>query len=984
MRCPNCGTCEQMRVRVCGNCGEAFASQDLTELSQLEFLLDETGRWEVSESLRAPYVERLASLRVRLQRRAPAGPEVAREAVSESVAEREPEVEAVSVPAPELVTAKPERATESVAAPAVEPFAGPQPATRPKAAPLQDKVPFDQWLLSERNIKIALYSGGTLLVLAGIIFVGVNWARIPGPAKFAVTLMVTGLMYLAGYLLFQRRAYRIGGVALLAVASGFLALNFAVVQIYVLGPGGLRNDVMWLIASPLCLLLYALTAYWTRGDLFTYISLAAVVSTVTAALVVIDAPRLAFALSYSLLMWAALVTARAVQATRLVDFTRLPLLIVSHVGMPVVIVAAVVGWVFSTGSTRPPVGSPWLALLTLGVGVLFYVTTDVLLKWLAARWIAAVLFSVTFSLVLVELDFSSTAAGVTLMILALAQMGVGYVLEQREERRAGGWPLYATAYALALFVTLQAVSETDDLARVLFGDVALLALSAAIHRSYWWVYGAVWLLMLPIYLVISLFVPALHNQGLLMALLCLNYAAAGYALGRRQLGSGGPFLTAAAFLSLIVVLLTWGNPLLASLVLVSVAALYLLAALWLDWPWLLLPALLAVNLGALAVNRSVISGRLYATLSRALTISYAALGLALSLGGHSLRRAGQKRWVWPLYLVGVIDLAGAYVAGLIIGLWLSDEWLTIGVSAVLAAILLTYAWIERASFVGRRIPPVLTYLGIGVVFVGHFYVIGVAGGSRVWDVWSGYTAGLCALFVALAWFLRHEPLTSIYAAPLRRAGLWLMAVPMAGSAYIALVVRVPLVGAVTFAVAGVVYAVEAWLRRKLSLAYLSIGALVVVVWTVLMAFDVSEPQAYIVPLGLALLGIGWNERLRGRGVSYRTLTLLGLVVLMGSAFVQALPRRAYGYALLLAVESLAALGWGTRTRSRGYVTVGGLALIANAVAQFGPGFVELPRWVQIGVTGAILLGGGLAALFKREQILSARQRLAEEWRRWEP
>jgi len=159
---------------------------------------------------------------------------------------------------------------------------------------------------------------------------------------------------------------------------------------------------------------------------------------------------------------------------------------------------------------------------------------------------------------------------------------------------------------------------------------------------------------------------------------------------------------------------------------------------------------------------------------------------------------------------------------------------------------------------------------------------------------------------------------------------------------------------------------------------------VVVIWAVLMEFDVSELQAYVIPLGLALLGTGWNERLRKAGASYRVPTLLGLIVLMGSAFVQSLPRGAFVYALLLGVESLAALGWGVRTRLRGYVQLGALALIANAIAQLGPGFVELPRWIQLGVTGSILLGGGLAALFKREQIFSARQRLVEEWRQWQP
>lgn len=174
----------------------------------------------------------------------------------------------------------------------------------------------------------------------------------------------------------------------------------------------------------------------------------------------------------------------------------------------------------------------------------------------------------------------------------------------------------------------------------------------------------------------------------------------------------------------------------------------------------------------------------------------------------------------------------------------------------------------------------------------------------------------------------------------------------------------------------------------MNLAYLGIGAFVVVIWAVLMAYDVSEPQAYVMPLGFALLGAGWNERLRGASTTYRLATLLGLIVLMGSAFVQSLPHRsatgAHRYALILGVESLVMLGWGIRARSRGYVQLAGLALIANAIVQLGPGFVELPRWIQLGATGGILLGGGLAALFKREEILAARQKLTEGWRQWEP
>ena len=70
-KCPHCGTPERARVKVCPSCGEAYAGQDLLEESQLAFLIKETAGWNVSQSLRAPYVERLVSLRARLQRLEP-------------------------------------------------------------------------------------------------------------------------------------------------------------------------------------------------------------------------------------------------------------------------------------------------------------------------------------------------------------------------------------------------------------------------------------------------------------------------------------------------------------------------------------------------------------------------------------------------------------------------------------------------------------------------------------------------------------------------------------------------------------------------------------------------------------------------------------------------------------------------------------------------------------------------------------------------
>jgi hypothetical protein len=949
-------------------------------------------------------------------------------------------------------------------APSLPDEAAPVPETpKPKPAPPEppkEKVPFDQWLLSERNIKIALYSGGLLLLIAGIIFIGVNWTRIPGPGKFAITLLVTGLMYLGGYLLVQRPAYKIGGVALLGIASGFFVLNFAVLQIYVMGPRGMADNVMWLIASPFCLLLYMLTAYGSTSDLFTYFSLFALGSTLTAGLVVAGASELTFLLTFSLwglvlsilaqglkitqleeftyqplmicahllipltFLWSlgilaagsgllplntgslwisfavlalgsifyslnaywykspiatylglvawsialtaalvlanvpflvyllsyallsmlmlvlaqavktssrtnfihkpllitsnilmpltyittffyllapfdqsnpwlylivlglgvvfylllayrsrhiifsyaslvaiaglgsailfllevpllvyplagglfaltCLILARLFQDTAFCDFTRFPLLSTAQAAMPLVIFLAVSGWI----SHELMQENPWLPLIALWLSVLFYIFTDVLFKRLEGRWAAAVLVPITLGLTFYQLNFSFRSIGISLMVLAIFYLGIGYALENRENRKSGGWPFYATAYAISGLVTILALPNTADLATILFADVAILVISAAIHRVYWWIYGAVWLFMVPIYLTTNLYVSEFHYQGLLMGLLGLNYTAAGYILGRRELRLGAPFLTAAAFLSVVTIVLTWTNPMTATFVISATAILYFLVGIWLGWPWILFPALVLLDLVVLSVN-SVLFGY-ESPIGRALLISYSLLGVVLLTAGVILRRTNQDRWSWPLYAVGAINICGSYLISLAFA-----NWFTIGISAVLAILMFTFAWLER-KFIARFVKiPLLTYLGIGILFLGHFILLSLLAVDREWEViWPAYTTGLCATFVVLASLLRRDPIEQIYSIPLRWSGLFLMAVPLMGSLVMFLISLSmepnPVIVAVTFAIAGATFAGDAVIRRSSRESYLGFGSLLIVIWA---ASSVYHPR----------------------------------------------------------------------------------------------------------------------------------------------
>jgi Predicted membrane protein (DUF2157) len=1197
MNCPKCGNPEQARVRVCPSCGTAYASQDLLELRQLEFLVQATSAWPGTEALRQRYVERLEALRARL-----VAPATAPQALHPAVPEPGPPPLApmpVSVEGPQ---------------PAAAP-ARPEPAPTPK--PKAEAVPFDQWLLSERNIKFALYTGGLLLVIAGAIFIGANWARIHDLVKFAILVGITAGMYAGGALLYRRPSLRLGGVALLAIASGFLLLDLAVLQIFVFRGLGLDDRAMWLIASLVVMPLYFLTAYKTRASLFTYLGIAAAASAVTAAMALLELPWEAYLLAYSVLAIALLLAAHAVRAWPVADFTSFPLWIVSQIAAPLLFLASIAIW--ANPNQAPGLGSPWLALAAMQAGVifyvltdlifdeifarwaacsvfvltttfklielelqvteiafciamlavayllagyafrrrtsrpgqalpflavsqvlaplvflvswfvwisndlitqpgspwfalaamlavvLFYVLTDLLFHWILARWIAASAFVMTVICLLVQLKIPPTAIGFTLAFVAAAYLLAGYALQRRTNQldqalplvviahvlasliflysvllwaspdlfpQPGspwfalaamfavalfcvltdllfqwilarwvaafalaativcilfqlevslaassftllflslafllvGWfirhrtdeiqqalPLYAAGYAAAVFSTLQVGVVFEQnltlLAQVLTGDVILLAVSAVLHRQVAWAYGAAWLFIAPVAIYAQVYLDSVYQVGLALSGLLAVYAATGYLAGRRTLRLGGAFLSAAAFLSLVVVPLVWVNSTGATLILGAIAALYLLFAVWLGWPWLLAPALAALHL-------AVITGLdiFYSPASpwdQALTLAYAVAGVIMLLAGIYLRRTNRVRWAWPLLAFAALDLAGTFLSSLLLG-----GWLPVVLSAVYAILAFWLAWTEDRFFTEAKLGPVLTYLGAALLFTGHFYALALAG--LAWTAWPPVTALLCALMVAASWFFRQGQPGRIYGTPLHRTGLGLLLVPLL---WIVLVTNTEahhifallagstawpfsLIQLVTFAIASCVYFADGAIRRNPLLIYLGGGALVVALWSALMYYQVSELQAYVLPLGLGLVLAGWNERRLGRTETYRWATLFGLLLLMGTAFYQSF--EAPVYAALLLVESALALGLGIRIRSRGYVIVGGLALVANALVQFGSAFIELDRWIQIGVIGSLLLGGGLLALFRRDRIITARRHFTEDWKKWQP
>jgi hypothetical protein len=325
----------------------------------------------------------------------------------------------------------------------------------------------------------------------------------------------------------------------------------------------------------------------------------------------------------------------------------------------------------------------------------------------------------------------------------------------------------------------------------------------------------------------------------------------------------------------------------------------------------------------------------------------------------------------PLRLAGLVLMIFPLAGTLIFYI----PWVTGLVFAICGTVYLMDAGLRRLQW--------MSFPGVVVIFISHFFIR-----EAIWPngdhFWFPIAAFLCVLFVIVALLMRGRTQQPVYHLPFRLGGLVLMIIPLGGVMVDAIFSDNFLIYALTFGIAGVMYLGDAILRDVPGLGYLGIFNFVAGVWAILIEYNVDELQAFVFPLGLVMLGIGWFERVRFKTRFYRLFTMLGCILMLGTAYYQSLPRGAWEYAVLVGIESILAIFWGIRSQSRGYVQVGGIALIANALVQFIPSFLEWSRWMQIGLTGSILLGLGLLALFRREKLLETREKITQEWHSWTP
>ncbi|HRQ37140.1 MAG TPA: hypothetical protein PLD25_04395 [Chloroflexota bacterium] len=125
-------------------------------------------------------------------------------------------------------------------------------------------------LLSERTLQAVLFLGVLLLFAAGISWVVWNWGTFTPVVQIAFLGGFTAVFYILGWYVYQRMQLRGSGIALIAVASLLVPLDFYAFYLSDGFPPG-SWPLIWFIASLVCLAAYLVTAVWLQAAFFGYL-----------------------------------------------------------------------------------------------------------------------------------------------------------------------------------------------------------------------------------------------------------------------------------------------------------------------------------------------------------------------------------------------------------------------------------------------------------------------------------------------------------------------------------------------------------------------------------------------------------------------------------------------------------------------------------------------------------------------------------------
>ena len=246
---------------------------------------------------------------------------------------------------------------------------------------------------------------------------------------------------------------------------------------------------------------------------------------------------------------------------------------------------------------------------------------------------------------------------------------------------------------------------------------------------------------------------------------------------------------------------------------------------------------------------------------------------------------------------------------------------------------------------------------------------------RSFDVtkWIHPVIVIAVLYYAAGYFLRAKKRAEGWDLSLLFSGLGLGIIVSLGA---------PIVGgvdaAIPVAAAATLFAVEAFAKKNVWLAFPANGLYLLSYFIILFELNVNEPQYF--SIGAALLGL-IQHYLLVRAESKSGAFIMGMVsqfVLLGTTYIEMFNKNdvLFGYFLALFFQSLAVLIYGIIIRSRsltlfpiGFVVLGVITVVSMAL--------EGAAIFVIGCTGILLLMFGAFAVLLRERISKLSEKISD-------
>ena len=798
----------------------------------------------------------------------------------------------------------------------------PTRAAQPRAAPKREGP---GWL-AEQQAYLLLYLGAFLIVIAALVYIATSGQAIADSAKMALLVLFTLAFLAAGIACLRFERVRQAGFVFFAVGALMVPINFAGAYGFFFADGDIDPTGLWLAGSLVSVLFYAAVSMLGLGGWYPAPTAVAAYSSLTAVLVLADAPPEAYPGSFIALALALSAPAALPLGRVSKTFGQIGSL-AAHITVPIALIAALslTGAAAGDGERDFELATRWYLPPTAAIAALFYWTQAL---WAAGPWPRARELPMVAALgvtggalvtIVFALDVGNEWYGPAVAMLGwLYACGSEPFGPRWSGRKHLGWMALATVTVSWLLFEGMYADFPRHGAGVHFAAAAFYLAAARLAR-----------------ISIPIFGPFLGEEAEerpawegLSASALFVYAAGltlgiGYyfllaslpaAEGAQASDASWPFFGLSVGIAAVAATMRW----------------------W--WRDLRVHAYVIATGMSLFVLLSAVQAEGAVAL---LLVLYAALALALTL--------------WELEPLG-LALPAAYGFFALLAGWRYYD-------AAAAYLPLAISGIGYASFAShavlrdRRLPPSVR-LGLPVSW--PHVVLGCA---------FAYAAA-----APIAGWVRLATLTDEHGfVGTERFEATLLYQTSAASVLLLALLALAL----------------SWLWRRLELAAGASALMMVALLLEVGHWRPENAQAYTAPLGGYLLAAALLAlRVRGLPNDLRAMTgpaeALGALLIMAPSFVQSLDDNGWRYGLILLAEALAFVAVALVQRRLWLLAVSLVLAVLNGVHYlFFAGGPALPNWAILAIAGTAVMAAGTAILLGRDR-WTVWQRAVQAWWSREP